>query len=122
MRRGGSGSGVAGAGAEIGRAHRRRSIGMGRHNRSGSRRGRVLDERGRRGRNSRRAHKRRSSGIGLRNRSGSRRGRVLERRLGPEAVVDEDARGKRREERYGHDERRFHGHGQTVSSILPKES
>ena len=44
------------------------------------------------------------------------------KRLGPEAVVDEDARGKRREERYGHDERRFHGHGQTVSSILPKES
>ena len=33
--------------------------------------------------------------------------------------MDEDARGKRREERYGHDERRFHGHGQTVSSILP---
>ena len=44
------------------------------------------------------------------------------KRLGPEAVVDEDARGKRRKERYGHDERRFHGHGQTVvSSILPKE-
>ena len=54
------------------------------------------------------------------NRSGSRRSRVLERRLGPEAVVDEDARGKRREERYGRDERRFHGHGQTVSLILPK--
>ena len=38
------------------------------------------------------------------------------------AVVDKDARRKRREERYGHDERRFHGHGQTVSSVLPKES
>jgi hypothetical protein len=48
--------------------------------------------------------------MGRRNRSGSRRSRVLERRLGPEAVVNEDARGKRREERYGHDERRFHGH------------
>ena len=49
--------------------------------------------------------------MGRRDRSGSRRGRVLERRLGPEAVVDEDARGKRREERYGHDESLFHGHG-----------
>jgi len=63
-----------------------------------------------------------SSGRGRRNRCGLRRSRVLGERLGPEAVVDEDARGKRREERYGHDERRFHGHGQTVSSILPKES
>jgi hypothetical protein len=34
--------------------------------------------------------------------------RVLDRRLGPEAVVDEDARGKCCEERYGRDERRFH--------------
>ena len=41
--------------------------------------------------------------MGRRNRSGSRRRRVLEGRLGPEAVVDKDARGKRREERYGHD-------------------
>ena len=46
--------------------------------------------------------------MGRRNRSGPRRSRVVERRLGPEAVVDEDARGKRREERYGYDERRFH--------------
>ena len=60
--------------------------------------------------------------MGRRNRSGSRRSRLLERRLGPEAVVDEDARGKRREEHYGHDKRRFHGHGRTVSSILSKES
>jgi hypothetical protein len=85
MRRGGSGSGVAGAGAEIGRAHRRRSIGMGRHNRSGSRRGRVLDE-----------------------------------RLGPGAVVDEDARGKGREERQGHDECRFHGHGETGADLAKR--
>ena len=35
--------------------------------------------------------------MGRRNRSSSRRSRILERRLGPEAVVDEDARGKRRE-------------------------
>jgi hypothetical protein len=35
--------------------------------------------------------------------------------------VDEDARGKRCEERHGHDEYRFHRHG-GLSSILPKES
>jgi hypothetical protein len=35
--------------------------------------------------------------------------------------VDKDARGKRREERYGHDECRFHRHGR-LWSILPKES
>src|SRR5208282_5782390 len=61
------------------------------------------------------------SGLGRRNRCGSRRSLVLGIRLGPERVVDEDARDKRREERYGHDERRFHSHGR-LSSILPKES
>jgi hypothetical protein len=35
--------------------------------------------------------------------------------------VDEDAGGKRCEERHGHDECRFHGHGR-LASILPKES
>jgi hypothetical protein len=96
------------------RAHRRLSSGLGRRNRRGSRRSRVLDERGHRGRNGRRAHRCWSIGIGRRNRCGSRRSRILDRRLGSEPVVEKDARGKRREERYGHDERRFHGHGETV--------
>ena len=42
-------------------------------------------------------------------------------RLGPEAVVHDDARGKRCEERHGHNECRFHRHGE-LSSVLPKES
>ena len=33
--------------------------------------------------------------------------------------MNQDARGKRCEERFGHDARRFHGHGR-LSSILPK--
>ena len=90
---------------------------MGRRNRSDSRRGRVVDEREHRYRNRHRAHRRWSIGRGRRNRSNWRWSRVLEERLSPVAVVDEDVRGKRREECYGHDGRRFRGHGQTMSSI-----
>ena len=74
---------------------------------------------GRRGRSGRQAHRHRSSGLGRRNRCGSRRS-VLDERLGPEAVVDEDARGKRCEERHGHDECRFHGHGKTVVDLAER--
>ena len=122
MRRGGSGSGVSGAGAERGGLRGAGAAGWAvaidpvRVGAASSTNAGTGAE------TSAGLHRRWSIGMGRRNRSGSRRSRVLERRLGPEAVVDEDARGKRREKRYGSDERRFHGHGQTVSSILPRKT
>ena len=97
MRRGGSGSGVAGAGAEsgggltgAGAAGLAVAIDPVRVGAASSTSTGTGAETGAE------THRRWSIGTGRRNRSGSRRSRVLERRLGPEAVVDENARGKRR--------------------------